>query len=92
MLNDFNYFKKLREDFKNNPMSCYKYFNRIETTNREYFKCLPKTEYIHLRLKKLFYNLVKEDYLKSGIKKQSYISNGHLYIKVPNATCDLKVA
>lgn len=80
MLNDFNYFKKLREDFKNNPMSCYKYFNRIETTNREYFKCLPKTEYIHLRLKKLFYNLVKEDYLKSGIKKQSYISNAKTHL------------
>ena len=81
MLNDFNYFKKLKEDFKNNPMSGYKYFDKIEITNREYFKCLPKTEYIHKRLKKLFDNLIKEDYLKSGIKKQSYISNAKIHLK-----------
>ena len=81
MLNDFNYFKKLKEDFKNNPMSGYKYFDKIEITNREYFKCLPKTEYIHKRLKKLFDNLLKEDYLKSGIKKQSYISNAKTHLK-----------
>lgn len=81
MLNDFNYFKKLKEDFKNNPMSGYKYFDKIEITNREYFKCLPKTEYIHKRLKKLFDNLIKEDYLKSGIKKQSYISNAKTHLK-----------
>lgn len=62
-------------------MSCYKYFDKIEITNREYFKCLPKTEYIHKRLKKLFDNLIKEDYLKSGIKKQSYISNAKTHLK-----------
>jgi len=56
-------------------MPYYRYKNDIEKTGREYFKCLDKIDHIHKRLKKLFDDLPKEEYLKSGIKKESYITN-----------------
>ena len=55
-------------------MLFYKYKNDLKT-NREYFKCLKKAEYIHKRIKKLFDNLPTVYYLKSGIKGESYIKN-----------------
>lgn len=56
-------------------MPYYRYKNDIEVSGREFFQCLEKIAHIHARLRKLFGNLPKEAYLKSGIKKQSYITN-----------------
>lgn len=75
LINDFNYYKKLRDDLKVNPMPYYRYKNDIAVSGREFFQCLEKIAHIHTRLRKLFGNLPKEAYLKSGIKKQSYITN-----------------
>lgn len=75
LINDFNYYKKLRDDLKANPMPYYRYKNDIDVSGREFFQCLDKIAHIHTRLRKLFGNLQKEEYLKSGIKKQSYITN-----------------
>jgi len=69
-------YKETKQILQNNPISFYiNYSKVINNKEREIFECKKKIKHIHNRLKKLFSNLEKKDYLKSGIKKQSYITN-----------------
>lgn len=67
-----NEFKYLSELYKNKPDKCFISFTQ---NGRELFKLKPNTKKIHKRLHKL---MSKEDlpqYIKSGRKKHSYITN-----------------
>ncbi|NOX16081.1 MAG: hypothetical protein GXP61_08675 [Epsilonproteobacteria bacterium] len=67
-----NNFKKISNELKNNPLNFYVSFKN--NTGRELFSCNEQIKKIHKRLQKLF-NVEKSDYLKSGVKKESHITN-----------------
>lgn len=70
-IEDDNYFKSLKTDLSENS---FKFFRKFEKNERELFRCNTKITQIHKRLIKLF-NIEKSEYLKSGIKKESHITN-----------------
>ncbi|MFX4282728.1 hypothetical protein ACOL3J_10670 [Aliarcobacter butzleri] len=70
-IEDDKYFKSLKTNLSENP---FKFFKKFEKDKRELFICNIKITQIHERLIKLF-NIEKSEYLKSGIKKESHITN-----------------
>lgn len=70
-IEDDKYFKSLKTDLSENP---FKFFRKFEKNERELFRCNTKITQIHERLIKLF-NIEKSEYLKSGVKKESHITN-----------------
>ncbi len=65
-------FKKLSKTLKNNPQYFYKEFTNEK--GRDVCSCNLIIKKYHKRIIKLF-DIEKSDYLKSGIKKQSHITN-----------------
>ncbi len=70
-IEDDKYFKSLKTDLSENP---FQFFRKFEKNERELFRCNTKITQIHERLIKLF-NIEKSEYLKSGVKKESHITN-----------------
>lgn len=70
-IEDDKYFKSLKTDLSENS---FKFFRKFEKNERELFRCNTKITQIHERLIKLF-NIEKSEYLKSGVKKESHITN-----------------
>ena len=70
-IEDDKYFKSLKTDLSENS---FKFFRKFEKNERELFRCNKKITQIHERLIKLF-NIEKSEYLKSGVKKESHITN-----------------
>jgi hypothetical protein len=64
-------FKTLSNDLNNNP---FKFFKPFKKDNRELFICNKNINNLHKRLIKLF-KIEKSTYLKSGVKKESHITN-----------------
>jgi len=65
-------FKKISYELKNNPLNFYVAFKN--DMGRELFSCNKQIKKIHKRLLKLL-SVEKSDYLKSGVKKESHITN-----------------
>jgi len=70
-IQDKNNFKKLGITLKKDPLQLYSPFKQ---KGRELFKCSSLISRLHKRLLKLF-NMPNPSYLKSGIKKESNITN-----------------
>lgn len=70
-IRDNTYFNVLKSELNNNPFS---FFKKFEKNGRELFICNRKVTQIHRRLIKLF-NIEISEYLKSGVKKESHITN-----------------
>jgi len=64
-------FKNLSLDLEKNPN---KFFTPFDKDGRELFRCSMYISILHKRLMKLF-NIKTPIYLKSGVKKQSHITN-----------------
>jgi RNA-directed DNA polymerase len=65
-------FKTLYSNLKSNPLQYYSSFKNQD--NRELFKCSRQITSLHKRTMKLF-NIEPSSYLKSGVKKESHITN-----------------
>lgn len=72
-ISDKIFFKKLNNDLNNSPENFYFSFTQKDT-GRELFKCSNIINKLHKRLMKLF-NIKIEPYIKSGIKRESHITN-----------------
>jgi len=72
LIKNKSYFKKLSNDIKSTPSIFYNEFTNKE--GRDVCACSSKIKRHHKRLIKLF-NIEKSNYLKSGVKKQSHITN-----------------
>lgn len=70
-LKDKQELQQLKQDIKKDP---FKFFKPFTKNNRELFICNLKIKLLHRRLMKLF-QVEVPSYLKSGIKKQSHITN-----------------
>jgi len=70
-IEDDLYFKNIKSTLETNPFS---FFKQFEKDGRELFICNKRITKIHQRLIKLF-DIEKSCYLKSGIKKESHITN-----------------
>lgn len=70
-ISNSKYFNTLNTKLDCNPFS---FFKRFEKNGRELFICNREVTQIHRRLIKLF-NIEISEYLKSGVKKESYITN-----------------
>ncbi len=73
LIDDKLFFKKLQNDLENYPKRFYTSFKQKDT-GRELFKCSNIINKLHKRLMKLF-NIKIESYIKSGIKRESHITN-----------------
>lgn len=73
LIDDKTFFKNLQNDLDKYPERFYTSF-RQKNTGRELFKCSNIINRLHKRLMKLF-NINIESYIKSGIKKESHITN-----------------
>ncbi len=67
--NEFNHIKNI---YSNTPEKC---FIRFIQDGRELFKLLPNAKKLHKRLYLLMSKEVLPDYIKSGRKKHSYLTN-----------------
>lgn len=72
-IEDKDFFKKLVKDLNHFPERFYTSFKQKDT-GRELFKCSNIINKLHKRLISLF-NITIEPYIKSGIKKESHITN-----------------
>lgn len=70
-IEDDKYFKSLKTDLSENP---FKFFRKFDKNERELFRCNKRITQIHQRFIKLF-KIEESEYLKSGIKKESHITN-----------------
>lgn len=66
------HFKALSLNLESNPLPYYTFFKNID--NRELCKCSPYITSLHKKAMKLF-NIKQPLYLKSGVKKESHITN-----------------
>ena len=66
------HFKVLSSNLKSNPMDYY--FSFTNQDNRLVFKCSKYITRLHKKIMKLF-NIEQAPYLKSGVKKESHITN-----------------
>lgn len=69
-------YTRLRFVAKNEPLSLYKFWKANHRgKKREFFKCNPEIYKIHKRLHSLLSKHQPPEYLKSGVKKESYLTN-----------------
>ena len=76
LIKDKSYFKSLSNEIKFTPSNFYHEFTNKD--GRDVCACSLTIKRHHKRLIKLF-DIEKSDYLKSGVKKQSHITNVHYH-------------
>ena len=71
-INQKKSFKTLSSNLKSNPLTYYSPFK--DKNKRELFNCSSYITLLHRKVIKLF-NIEQSLYLKSGVKKESHITN-----------------